>query len=58
MVEADRSRFRLDLQECLDFAAKGKVRARISTSPLDDINAVFSKMKNGQLEGRVVLSPL
>lgn len=49
---------RLDLQECLDIAARGKIRARIETQPLDNINAIFEKMKKGKLEGRVVLSPL
>jgi propanol-preferring alcohol dehydrogenase len=48
----------LDLQECLDIAAKGKVKAQIQTQPLDDINGIFEKMKQGQLAGRIVLSPL
>ena len=46
---------RLDLQESLDFAADGKVRATIATAKLDDINAVFDRMRKGQIEGRVVL---
>ena len=46
---------RLDLQESLDFAADGKVKATISTAGLDDINAVFDRMRQGQIEGRVVL---
>lgn len=49
---------RLDLQECLDIAARGKIKAHIETQPLDNINAIFEKMKKGKLEGRVVLSPL
>ncbi len=46
---------RLDLQESLDFAGDGKVNATISTAGLDDINAVFDRMRQGQIEGRVVL---
>ncbi|EGD59192.1 Alcohol dehydrogenase GroES domain protein [Novosphingobium nitrogenifigens DSM 19370] len=46
---------RLDLQESLDFAAAGKVRATIETAKLDDINAIFDRMHKGQIEGRVVL---
>jgi len=49
---------RLDLQECLDIAAKGKVKAHIQKKPLDDINDVLDRMKKGQLEGRIVLSLL
>jgi len=46
---------RLDLQESIDFAAAGKVRATVETAVLDDINAVFDRMRNGRIEGRVVL---
>ena len=45
---------RLDLQESLDFAAAGKVKATVSTG-LEDINAVFARMQKGAIEGRVVL---
>ena len=46
---------RLDLQESLDFAAQGKVKATIHTAPLEDINEIFEKMHKGQIEGRIVL---
>ncbi|RZF60964.1 alcohol dehydrogenase AdhP [Sphingomonas populi] len=46
---------RLDLQESIDFAAAGKVKATISTARLEDVNDVFARMRNGQIEGRVVL---
>ena len=46
---------RLDLQEALDFARKGLVRATVSTAALDDINEVFGRMHRGEIEGRVVL---
>jgi propanol-preferring alcohol dehydrogenase len=46
---------RLDLQESLDFAAQGKVRATVSTDRLENINDVFARMSRGAIEGRVVL---
>jgi len=46
---------RLDLQESLDFAAAGKVRATVSTDRLENINAIFERMEQGGIEGRVVL---
>ena len=46
---------RLDLQESLDFAADGKVKATITKAPLEDINTVFDRMRKGQIEGRMVL---
>ncbi|WP_251863634.1 alcohol dehydrogenase AdhP [Achromobacter sp. Marseille-Q4962] len=46
---------RLDLQESLQFAEEGKVRATVSTDTLENINNVFDRMRKGQIEGRVVL---
>jgi len=46
---------RLDLEEALAFAAEGKVKATIETLPLERINDVFSRLKRGQVNGRVVL---
>ncbi|HTZ74458.1 MAG TPA: alcohol dehydrogenase AdhP [Candidatus Aquilonibacter sp.] len=46
---------RKDLQEALDFAAAGKVKATIETQPLECINAVFERLKRGKVNGRVVL---
>jgi len=47
---------RKDMQEALDFAARGKVRAIIETQPLDQINEVLERLEKGQINGRVVLS--
>src|ERR1700723_3664057 len=47
---------RLDLEQSLAFAAEGKVKATIETLPLGSINAVFTRLKKGQVNGRVVLS--
>jgi propanol-preferring alcohol dehydrogenase len=46
---------RRDLDEAIAFAAEGKVKAEISTAPLEDINDIFQRLKNGTVEGRVVL---
>ncbi len=47
---------RKDMQEALQFAADGKVKAIVSTAELDDINQVFDQMEKGQINGRVVLT--
>ena len=46
---------RKDLEEALAFAADGKVKATIETLPLESINDVFSRLKTGRVNGRVVL---
>ncbi|MBP0630589.1 MULTISPECIES: alcohol dehydrogenase AdhP [unclassified Cupriavidus] len=46
---------RSDLQESLDFAAHGDVKATVSTARLDDINNVLGRLRDGKIEGRVVL---
>lgn len=47
---------RKDMQEALQFAADGKVKAIISTAKLDEINEIFDRMEKGQINGRVVLT--
>lgn len=46
---------RLDLTESLAFAAEGSVKTHFNWDKLDNINAVFDKMRSGQIDGRVVL---
>src|SRR6516225_3463277 len=46
---------RLDLQESLEFVAQGKVEATVSTDKLENINDVFVRLREGRIEGRVVL---
>ena len=46
---------RLDLQEALDFAGEGKVKATVHRAKLEDINDIFGQMHKGQIEGRMVL---
>ncbi|MDE0842468.1 MAG: alcohol dehydrogenase AdhP [Psychrobacter pacificensis] len=46
---------RLDLQESLDMAAAGKVKATVKAEPLENINDIFERMRNGKIEGRIVI---
>ncbi|MFN3985757.1 MAG: alcohol dehydrogenase AdhP [Rhodocyclaceae bacterium] len=47
---------RKDLEEALAFAGEGKVASHYSTDSLDNINAIFTRMKEGRIDGRVVVS--
>jgi propanol-preferring alcohol dehydrogenase len=46
---------RLDLQEALDFAGQGKVKATIATDKLENINTIFDRMHKGDIQGRIVI---
>ena len=46
---------RLDLQEALDFANDGKVKATVEVDKLGNINGVFDRMRAGKIDGRIVL---
>jgi len=46
---------RQDLQEAIDFAVAGKVKATIHTAKLEDINSIFDEMKKGEIQGRIVM---
>ncbi|MFT6900308.1 MAG: propanol-preferring alcohol dehydrogenase [Colwellia sp.] len=46
---------RKDLIECLDFAARGKVKAITIEKSLEDINDIFDEMVKGEIVGRVVM---
>jgi len=46
---------RKDLAEAVEFAADGKLRAHIHKAKLEDINRVFTDLKAGQVDGRIVL---
>lgn len=46
---------RKDLAEALAFAADGKVKATIEPQPLESINDIFSRLRRGKVNGRVVL---
>ena len=47
---------RKDLQESLEFAAQGKVKAHYTTNKLENINAIFEQMKAGGIDGRIVMT--
>lgn len=47
---------RKDLQECLQFAADGKVKAITQTKALEDINDIFADMERGDIAGRIVMA--
>ena len=47
---------RRDLHEALAFAAEGKVKATIEQLPLQSINDVFARLREGKVNGRVVLN--
>jgi propanol-preferring alcohol dehydrogenase len=46
---------RLDLQEALDFAAQGKVKATVAPQRLENVNAVLARLRAGDVQGRVVI---
>ncbi|MFT8467116.1 alcohol dehydrogenase AdhP [Acetobacter syzygii] len=46
---------RLDMIEALSFFAEGKVTSVTKTDRLENINNIFDDLKNGRVEGRVVL---
>jgi len=47
---------RQDLEEAIQFAAEGKVHSHYHKMKLEDINQVFSEMKAGTLDGRMVIT--
>ncbi|MEK6283438.1 MAG: alcohol dehydrogenase AdhP [Acidobacteriota bacterium] len=46
---------RKDMQEALQFASEGKVKAIIETVALEEINSVFDRLRRGEVQGRVVV---
>jgi propanol-preferring alcohol dehydrogenase len=46
---------RLDLQEALNFAGEGKVKATVATERLESINEIFARMHAGDIQGRIVI---
>lgn len=46
---------RLDLEDALQFASEGLVKATIEDQHLESINDVFDRMKKGKINGRIVL---
>lgn len=46
---------RLDLQEALNFAGEGKVKATVAAERLENINQIFARMRAGDIQGRIVI---
>ena len=46
---------RQDMVEALDFYARGLIHPTFSTRDVQEINEVFEEMKQGKIDGRVVL---
>jgi propanol-preferring alcohol dehydrogenase len=44
-----------DMRAVLQMAAAGQLRCITETQPLAEVNAVFERMRRGQISGRVVL---
>lgn len=48
---------RNDLAEVISLAQKGELADTSESYPLDEINSVFSRLRDGQIDGRAVLVP-
>lgn len=46
---------RHDLKEALEFYARGLIHPTVATRPLEEINEVFDEMRQGKIDGRVVI---
>jgi propanol-preferring alcohol dehydrogenase len=46
---------RLDLQEALNFASESKVKATIATESLENINDILARLRQSDIQGRVVI---
>ncbi len=46
---------RNDLREALEFAGEGKVASHFAWDRLENINAIFDRMRAGRIDGRIVL---
>lgn len=46
---------RQDMEEALDFFARGKIKPTVATRKLDEINDIFDEMKKGAIDGRLVI---
>lgn len=46
---------RQDLEEALDFYARGLIKPTVHECKLDDVNSVFEDMRNGKIDGRMAI---
>jgi NAD+-dependent secondary alcohol dehydrogenase Adh1 len=47
----------IDLYEILQLHAAGRITLKVETHPLDDVNDVLDKLREGEITGRAVLVP-
>jgi propanol-preferring alcohol dehydrogenase len=47
---------REDIREVLELAASGRIKCRVETRPLEQVNEVFDEMRRGKIAGRTVLT--
>jgi alcohol dehydrogenase, propanol-preferring len=47
----------VELEECLELARQGKIRAHVERFELDEAPRAYEKMRSGELEGRAVICP-
>jgi len=47
---------RQDLEEALAFAGTGAVSVHFSWDKLENINAIFARMTDGRIDGRIVVN--
>lgn len=47
---------RQDAKEAVGFASRGLIHCSVETDTLENINSVFARLRNGEVEGRVVLN--
>lgn len=46
---------RQDMEEAIDFYARGLIHPTVSTRSLGEINEVLDEMRGGKIDGRVVI---
>ncbi|ELB93169.1 Zn-dependent alcohol dehydrogenase, partial [Rhodococcus wratislaviensis IFP 2016] len=46
---------RQDMTEALDFYTRGKIKPTVHTRRLEEINAIFDELRQGKIDGRIVL---
>jgi len=47
----------VELEECLELARQGKIRAHVERFSLEDAPRAYEKMREGRLDGRAVICP-
>ena len=56
-IQASAVGTRQDLREVLAMAEAGKVRCQVDARPLAQVNQALDQLRNGQVSGRIVLTP-